>query len=116
MCSEGENRRVIEEVAGGWMIETIACSSVQESHALLSKPGLAIIFCADHLQDGTYRDVLSIAPKAPVVVMISDVKSDGARREAIELGALDVVASPCSRKDVQWMIIRGTQDRSTGVA
>lgn len=104
--SEAVNRRAIEEAAIGWMLETIVCSSLQESKAHLSKQDVAVIFCQDRLKDGTYRDLLSVVSKVPVVVMITDVNQDGVHREAIELGALDVVASPCSRKDVQWMIIR----------
>ena len=111
VCSDAANSRVIEEAASGWMLETIVCSSLQESRALLPKQGVAIIFCEDRLRDGTYRDLLSVA-NAPVVVMISDLNNDSSHREAIELGALDVVASPCSRKDVQWMVIRAMQDQS----
>jgi DNA-binding NtrC family response regulator len=111
VCSDAENSRVIEEAASGWMLESIVCSSLQEFRALPSKPEVAVIFCEERLHDGTYRDLLSIA-EAPVVVMISNVSNSGAHRDAIELGALDVVASPCSRNDVQWMVIRAMQDQN----
>jgi DNA-binding NtrC family response regulator len=114
VSSEAANRRAIEEVTRAWMIDAIVCSSLQESRAVLSKQGVAAVFCEDRLTDGTYRDLLPIVPKVPVIVMISDGKDESADREAIALGALDVIGSPCSRQDVQWMIIRTIQDRSTG--
>ena len=114
VSSEAANRRAIEEVTRAWMIDAIICSSLQESRAILATHGVAAVFCEDHLTDGTYRDLLSIVPKVPVIVMVSDDKDESVDREALALGALDVIGSPCSRQDVQWMIIRTIQDRSTG--
>lgn len=114
VCRDAEVSRVIEEATQSWMFETVVCSSSQESLNLLQKKDFALIFCEEHCRDGTYHDLLAVAlsRKAPVVVMISDTNQDGVFREAMALGAFGVVANPCTRKDVQWMVIRATQKDS----
>jgi CheY-like chemotaxis protein len=47
--------------------------------------------------------------RTPVVVMISDMNRGPTYREVLEAGAFDVIASPCSKKDVQWMVLRAMQ-------
>jgi DNA-binding NtrC family response regulator len=116
---DAANKGVVEEVSKRWTLESVACSSLQEAKCLLVRQGFGIVFCQDVLPDGTYRDLLSTvqlpANKTRVIVLISDAGKDGAYREAMELGAFDAVPSPCSKKDVQWVIIRATQDRSMSV-
>jgi DNA-binding NtrC family response regulator len=116
VSSDEANRQVIEEVSHSWMLESVACASLQEARSLLSRQGFGVIFCQDSLPDGTYGDLQS-AVRHPsrntrMVVLMSDVNKDQTYREAMTLGAFDVVPSPCSRKDIQWVIIRATRDRS----
>jgi DNA-binding NtrC family response regulator len=103
--------RVIAEATQPWMFETVVCSSCWESLDLLDGEDFALIFCEERWEGGTYRDLLSAmgSRKAPVVVMISGENRDLVFREAMELGAFDVAANPCSRQDAQWMVIRATQ-------
>ncbi|MGA8154011.1 MAG: hypothetical protein WB952_23880 [Terriglobales bacterium] len=102
--------RVVEEATQPWIFETVVCSSIRESGELLDKKDFAIVFCGERCADGTYRDLLSVARprRVPVVVMISDGDQDFVFREAMTLGAFGVLASPGSRQDVQWMVIRAT--------
>jgi DNA-binding NtrC family response regulator len=111
LCRDIEASRVIEEATRPWMFETVACSSADESLRLLEQEDFALIFCAEQYADGTYRDLLRSAQphKAPVVIMVSDPNPDAVFREAMSLGALGVLNSPCSKADVQWMVIRATQ-------
>ena len=108
------NCRVIEEATQPWMFETVACSSIQESKDILDKQDFVLIFCEESGEDGTYRDLLSMTRtrKVPVAVMLSDTNQELVFREAMALGAFGVVGSPCSKKDVQWMVIRATQRES----
>ena len=110
VCRDPELSRVVEEATQSWMFETVACSSCGESMGLLDYQEFALVFCEEHCDDGTYRDLLPKARsrKAPLVVMISDESRDVGFQEAMTLGAFDVVANPCSRSDVQWMVIRAT--------
>jgi DNA-binding NtrC family response regulator len=116
VSSEGATIRVIEEVTTRWMLERVACSSLQSATSLIVRQGFGLIFCEDRLRDGTYRDLLSAivhsGRKARMVVLIPDAQGNDARREGLELGAFDVISTPCSKRDVQWVIIRATQDRS----
>ena len=111
VCRDVDVARVIEEATQPWMFETEVRSSLRESRDLVEKRDFALIFCEECCEDGTYQDLLSTgrSRKVPVVVMISDADQDFVFREAMALGAFGVVARPCSRKDVQWMVIRATQ-------
>src|SRR5271165_5749400 len=111
VCQDAAVSRVIEQATQPWMFETVVCSSPRESMEILEKEEFALVFCEERFEGGTYRDLLFGAPprNAPVVVMISDKDPDLVFREAMSLGALGVLSSPCSRTDVQWMLIRATQ-------
>ena len=75
---------------------------------------LSLIFCEDTLSDGTYRDILRSPGKAikTRLVVISEVSDDQKYNEAKQLGAFDVISSPCRRSDIQWMVIRAIQEES----
>jgi len=92
------------------MIETIVCSSLRDARALVARQELELIFCEESLPDGPYSDLLTVVRertrKIPVVVVISDANRDRTHREAMEQGAFEVIANPCSRQDVQWAMIR----------
>lgn len=92
------------------------CASLQESRDVLRDESLAAVFCEDCFEGGTYRDFLALAQrprKVPVVVMVSESNQHLAPKDAMALGAFDVIPNPCSKKDVQWMVIRATkQERS----
>jgi len=107
-----DNGRIIEEVVRSWMLETVACTSLQESREILAQEDFALVFCEDRFDGGVYADVLAAIrdrSKVPFVVMVSEATQDFDLGKARELGALDVLPSPCSRRDVQWMVIRATQ-------
>ena len=90
----------------------MACSSLQESRDLLSKKDVALIFCDEHFDGGSYSDLLAMVRrprKVPVVVFVSDENRDSVLRQAKDLGAMDVMPSPCGRTDVQWMVIQATR-------
>lgn len=88
------------------------CASLQESRDVLRDESFAAVFCEDCFEGGTYRDFLALAQrprKVPVVVMVSESTQHLALKDAMALGAFDVIPNPCSKKDVQWMVIRATK-------
>jgi DNA-binding NtrC family response regulator len=94
------------------MFETVVCSSLREAADLLAQKDFALIFSEERFDDGGYPQLLSFlrgSHKVPVVVMISDVDKDSVFREAMAWGAFTVVASPCSTKDVQWLVVQATR-------
>lgn len=110
VCSDPANSQVIEEVTHGCMLEGVICLSLAEARTEIAKPGLALVFCDDVLGTGSYRDLLALLPKAsrrvPLVVVMSEENRDQTYRDAMEQGAFDVIASPCTKQDVQWVVIR----------
>jgi len=94
------------------MIENHFCVTLGQARAFLESRDATVVFCQDVLPDGTYRDLLSstrvLARKAAIVVMVSEPNKDHIAVEARlgRLGTFDVIASPCSKQDVQWAIIR----------
>lgn len=73
-----------------------------------------MVLCDETLPDGTYRDVLKLLGHklchTRVVVMSSSSDLDDFYREAQPLGAFDVIASPCRRTEVQWIVIRAVRE------
>jgi DNA-binding NtrC family response regulator len=110
VCSDPTDSQVIEEVTRGCMLEGIICPSLAEARAAITKPGVALVFCDDVWGQGSYRDLLNLLPKAgrrvPLVVVMSEENRDQTYRDAMEQGAFDVIASPCTKQDVQWVVIR----------
>jgi len=109
-----ENRRVIDEAIRHWKFETVACSSLQESGELIARQDFAVAFCEERREDVAYRDFLGQARRSrlPVIVLTPLSDQEGVFREALALGATDILPSPCSPQDVQWMVIWATQNKA----
>ncbi|MGA2695525.1 MAG: hypothetical protein ABSE92_05665 [Terriglobales bacterium] len=114
LCPDGSSTQVIQEATRNWpVLETIVCPSVQEARSHLADSDIHLIFCQDCLRDGSYRDLLellkSLTRDVPVILVVPAEDRDFALREAWANGVFDIVASPCTRQDIQWMIIRTMQ-------
>jgi DNA-binding NtrC family response regulator len=82
---------------------------------MLSNSGFSLIFCEDQLTDGTYQDLLgsTVKPaKSRFVVLSPTPEADDKYEEAMRLGAFEMIASPCRKSDVQWIVIRAMQEES----
>lgn len=113
VCRDAVLGRVIAGAVQPWMFETVVCSTLQESQELVQKKHFGVIFSEALCADGTYKDLLATAltQKVPFVVVVTDASHDFVFQEAMASGAFDVLAASCSRKDVQWMVIRATRKR-----
>ena len=79
---------------------------------MVGEQDFAVVFCEDCFEGGTYRDFLALPQrprKLPVIVMVSEPNHPQVSQDAMALGAFDVIPNPCSRKDVQWVVIRATK-------
>lgn len=96
-----------------WSLDVQSCTTVQEARSVLRGGRHPVILCEDRLPDGSYEDVLKLLggrlDRTRVVVM-AGTDLDECYRQARALGAFDVIASPCQRTDVQWIVIRAVQD------
>jgi len=109
------NREFVRNAMNQWAMEAVSCSSLQEARDLLPDSTFSLIFCEETLPDGTYLDVLNIQGKAlkTRVVVISDMSHvEEKYQQAMDLGAFEMIASPCRASDVQWVVIRAIQEES----
>lgn len=68
--------------------------------------------CDSKLPDGTYQDVMQLLShklSRVRVIVLSESNLEECYSEAIELGVFDVIATPCRRTDVQWIIMHAVQ-------
>jgi len=102
ICSS-QSRKVVESAIERWSLEVGWCAT----HSL--------ILCEAKLPDGTYQDVMRLLAhklgRVRVIVM-SESDLEECYSEAIEMGVFDVIATPCRRTDVQWIIMHAVQDHA----
>jgi DNA-binding NtrC family response regulator len=109
------NREAVKNTMAQWALETTSCSSVQEARPILSSSGYSLIFCEEQLPDGTYHDLIGFTAKpskSRFVVMSSTPELDDNYDEAMRVGAFEMIASPCRKSDIQWIVIRAMQEES----
>jgi DNA-binding NtrC family response regulator len=116
ICS-AENRKIVESAIERWSLEVGWCSSLQEARRSLRRGTHSLILCEAKLPDGTYQDVMQLIAhklgRVRVIVM-SEPDVGEFYREATELGVFDVLATPCRRTDVQWIIMHAVQGHPQG--
>lgn len=104
-----ETCRTLASVLSQWGLEPICCSTVSEATDFLALQFVPLVFCEDHLPDGTFRDVLKVARCAASKVRVVVTTRNGCRSEAFRLGAFNVIACPCRSTDVQQTIFQAMQ-------
>ena len=112
ICSDA-NRQAVETAMANWSLDLRFCATLQEARAILRSGRQPIVLCEEKLPDGSYQDVLRLLGSnlcRTRVIVISDSNLDERYTEARAEGAFDVIASPCKRTDVQWIVIRAVQD------
>ena len=115
VVSGGSNREIVQSAMSRWALQPVCCSSVNEARSLMRGSNPSLIFCDEKLDDGSYRDLLRdfTAPRKPCfVVMASSPDVDQTFKEAVSLGAFDLIADPCRRSDVQWIAVRAIQEEA----
>ena len=83
-----------------------AVSSLREAREILEHERASLVICSAHLSDGTFRELLSLAPRlfTGMVVLCSGNCPAGARIDALELGIMDYVSYPLPLEELQWVI------------
>jgi DNA-binding NtrC family response regulator len=96
----------LTDVLAGPNLELQSSTSVAKALRVLSSGTVNLVFCQEHLPDGTYRDVLrhlGLAGQTALVVC-AEFYDKQAYVEAMSLGAFDYVTFPYHRRDVEWII------------
>ncbi|TAM78765.1 MAG: response regulator [Acidobacteria bacterium] len=93
-------------VLGGSGLTAIRASSLSEACKILLHEKVSLVICAADIQDGTFRDLLSLARKIPagVVTLCTGSCSSHSRIDALELGILDYVSYPLPAEELQWVV------------
>jgi DNA-binding NtrC family response regulator len=111
ICSN-ENRQVIESAILDWSLEVCWCLTLQEARRGLQRGNHVLVLCQAELPDGTYQEVMTLIKHKLDhirVIVLAEAYSEDSYRQAIELGAFDVISAPYKRTDVQWIIMQAVQ-------
>lgn len=96
--------RTLASVLSQWGLEPTCCSTAGEAAEFMALQAVPLVFCEDHLSDGSFRDVLKAAEGAVPKVRVVVTTRNGCRSEAFRLGAFNVISCPCRSADVQQTI------------
>lgn len=82
------------------------CATVSKILRALSSETIPLVFCQEHLPDGSYKDVLRNCGPASrtALVVCAEFYDKKSYVEAMSLGAFDYITFPYSQKDVEWII------------
>jgi DNA-binding NtrC family response regulator len=112
--------RVLSQVLRDWKLDALQCSTAQEAIRILSERSVLLVFCDLRSGEAGFDGLLQIIglkPGSRVVAIVPESMGDGVYRAVMQMGAFNVIASPCRRSDVQWSIIfalRHLADRAKG--
>ena len=104
-----ESRRALLRMLEDLKVTTFASATLAEAEEVLSRQEVALVFCDDHLADGTYRDLLQTLrtrKKAPYIVVTTRIGEWKDYLEALGLGAADMIPYPYRSTDVELNVIR----------
>jgi DNA-binding NtrC family response regulator len=107
-----ECRRALVRILESLSVNTFASSTLAEAEEVLSHQGVALVFCDDHLTDGSYRDLLQILrawKKSPHIVVTTRKGEWKEYLEALGLGVSDMIQYPYRPTDVELNVLRATR-------
>jgi len=108
-----EPRRTLVHMLEGLGVNTFTSASLAEAYQVLDHQPVALVFCDESLQDGTYRNMLETVRernKSPHVVVTSRTGEWPEYLEAVKLGAFDLIQYPYMPTDVEINVIRALRD------
>jgi DNA-binding NtrC family response regulator len=119
-----EVRQPLLRTLEGLSADVIVCSTRMQAEDLLSRQVVDVVFCDEHLPDGSYCDLIHsnhCENRVPRVVVATRTGEWGLYFEAVAKGAFDVIRSPWHSTDVEMTLIRALreedqQDTSHAVA
>jgi DNA-binding NtrC family response regulator len=111
-----ENRKMLMRVFDGSPIDSYAAPTITEAREALNSRGFSVVFCEEHLSDGTYSDLLgdvrSTQSGTRFVVMLC-IGEWEEYLEALRLGADEVLRCPLQPTDIDLALIHAMR---SGVA
>jgi DNA-binding NtrC family response regulator len=121
ISSELGNQRALVDILHREYWDSICASTVNECQEVLARRNISLVFCDRQLPDGIYRDVLRMIRSLNIdlpLVVTSRLADWNEYFEALQDGAIDVIASPCQPTDAIWVTRRALarrQKRATSI-
>lgn len=109
-----EDRRALMRILDGLPLNVYSSSTLRQAGELISQKKLALVFCDEHLPDGSYRELLAAnrsTQKPPRVVVTTHDGEWNDYLEATRRGAFDVIRYPLQPADVELIVIRAMRDQ-----
>ena len=108
-----EVRKPLLQVLESLSTDVIACASIAQADEALSHQSFDVVFCDEHLPDGSYSDLIHadhFEHRIPRVIVATRVGEWELYLEAMRKGAFDVVRSPWHATDVEMTVIRALHE------
>jgi DNA-binding NtrC family response regulator len=93
--------------------DVTTCSTRAQAEEVLGRQPFEIIFCDEHLADGSYAELIHAHHsdgRIPRVVVTTRTGDWDLYFAALENGAFDVIRSPWHTTDVEWTIVRALRE------
>jgi CheY-like chemotaxis protein len=114
-----ELRKALLQVLESLSADVISCSSKVQAEEVLSRQCFEVVFCDEHLPDGTYADLIHAdhcEHRIPRVIVATRVGEWELYLEALRKGAFDVVRSPWHAIDVEMTVIRALHEEEAAAS
>jgi len=102
-----EMRQLMSRILGQCKLDVVLSSGVSEARTVLALQLISLVFCEDHLPDGSFRDILSkegLTPTGAPVVVISRSGDWDKYLEAMRSRVFDYVVHPFRPGEVEWIV------------
>jgi CheY-like chemotaxis protein len=108
-----EVRQVLIRTLDRLSADVISCSTRSQAEEVLARQEVDLVFCDEHLPDGSYSDLIHTNhshPKIPRIVVATRHAEWGFYFEALRKGAFDITRSPWHATDIEMVLIRALRD------
>ena len=92
--------------------DVVVCGRVVQAEEVLSGVPFDVVFCDEHLPDGSYADLIHADRRQKVTpVIVTTTHGDWELYfSALSRGAFDVIRCPCRPTDVEMALIRVSRE------
>jgi DNA-binding NtrC family response regulator len=109
-----EVRQSILRTLDSLSADTINCSTYQQAAELLAAKEFDVIFCDEHLVDGSYRDLIhanNYAARTPRIIVTTRTGEWDLYFKALGDGAFDIIRAPWHSTDIEMILIRALREQ-----
>ena len=108
-----EVRQVLIRTLDRLSADVISCSTRTQAEEVLARQEVDLVFCDEHLPDGSYGDLIHSNHwnhRIPRIVVTTRHGEWDLYFEALKKGAFDITRSPWHATDVEMILIRALRE------